>query len=388
MKSRHAFSALTLAVLSVAATSAFAQYQEPGFFYGGVSIGETRTDLDEAAVANGLVGNAFPTGPASNFSTDDKDTGYKLFGGYQFNRNIAVEGGYFDLGRASFSSTTPSGDFNGGFRMRGLNLDLVGTLPITERFSVLGRVGVAMGRTRASFTGAGATAANVQDRNDTKANAKVGLGVQYELSRSMWLRAELERYRVNNGVNGRNNVDLLSVGLVFPFNRAPAYVAAAPAPYVAPAPAPMPAPIVQAPAPAPAPMPAPAPVPQRVSMSAESLFGFDASTVKPEGRAELDKFARDLSTANYQTVTVEGHTDRLGSDAYNQKLSEERAMAVKNYLVTNGRLDSSKISAVGKGESMPVTKPEDCKGNTRTAALVACLQPDRRVDVEVTGTAR
>ncbi|MDP2985322.1 MAG: flagellar motor protein MotB, partial [Hydrogenophaga sp.] len=63
-----------------------------------------------------------------------------------------------------------------------------------------------------------------------------------------------------------------------------------------------------------------------------------------------------------------------------------RAMAVKNYLVTNGRLDSSKISAVGKGESMPVTKPEDCKGNTRTAALVACLQPDRRVDVEVTGT--
>lgn len=133
-------------------------------------------------------------------------------------------------------------------------------------------------------------------------------------------------------------------------------------------------------------MPAPAPVPQRVSMSAESLFGFDASAVKPEGRAELDKFARDLSSANYQTVTVEGHTDRLGSDAYNQKLSEERANAVKNYLVTSGRLDGSKISAVGKGESMPVTKAEDCKGNQRTAALVACLQPDRRVDVEVTGT--
>ena len=127
-------------------------------------------------------------------------------------------------------------------------------------------------------------------------------------------------------------------------------------------------------------------MPQRVSMSAESLFGFDASAVKPEGRAELDKFARDLSTANYQTVVVEGHTDRLGSDAYNQTLSEERAMAVKNYLVTNGRLDSSKISAVGKGETQPVTKPGDCKGNSRTAALVACLQPDRRVDVEVTGT--
>lgn len=381
MKSRHAFSALTLAILSVAATSAFAQYQEPGFFYGGVSAGEARAKVDEAAVANGALGTF---GPASNFSSDEKDTGYKLFGGYQFNRNIAVEGGYFDLGKSTFSSTTTSGAFNNDTRMRGLNLDLVGTLPITERFSVLGRIGVAMGRTRASFSGAGATAAGVQDRNDTKANAKVGLGVQYELSRSMWIRTELERYRVNNGVNGRTNVDMLTVGLVFPFNRAPAYVAAAPAPYVAPAPAP--APMVQAPAPAPAPMPAPAPVPQRVSMSAESLFGFDASAVKPEGRAELDKFARDLSTANYQTVVVEGHTDRLGSDAYNQKLSEERAMAVKNYLVTNGRLDSSKISAVGKGETMPVTKAEDCKGNSRTAALVACLQPDRRVDVEVTGT--
>ncbi|MCY1370438.1 Outer membrane protein A [compost metagenome] len=85
-------------------------------------------------------------------------------------------------------------------------------------------------------------------------------------------------------------------------------------------------------------------------------------------------------------MTVEGHTDRLGSDSYNQKLSEERATAVKNYLVTSGKLDGSKISAVGKGETMPVTKPGDCKGTKRTAALVACLQPDRRVDVEVTGT--
>ena len=83
---------------------------------------------------------------------------------------------------------------------------------------------------------------------------------------------------------------------------------------------------------------------------------------------------------------MEGHTDRLGSDQYNQKLSEERAASVKNHLVTSGKLDGSKISAVGKGESMPVTKPGDCRGTQRTSALVACLQPDRRVDVEVTGT--
>lgn len=389
MTSRHAFSALTLALLSMAATSASAQssapYQEPGFFYGGVSAGEARAKVDEAGVSNNLLG---ANGPASGFSSDEKDTAYKLFGGYQFNRNIALEGGYYDLGKTSFSSTTPAGAFNGSTRRHGLNLDLVGTLPITERFSVLGRVGAAHGRTRSSYSGDGATAAGVQGTKDSKTDVKVGLGVQYELNRSMWLRAEIERYRVKTASAGRTNVDVVTVGLVFPFNRAPAYVAAAPAPYVAPyvapAPAPAPAPVVQAPVPAP--MPAPAPMPQRVSMSAESLFGFDASTVKPEGRAELDKFARDLSTANYQTVVVEGHTDRLGSDAYNQKLSEQRAMAVKNYLVTSGKLDGGKISAVGKGETQPVTKAGDCKGNSRTAALVACLQPDRRVDVEVTGT--
>lgn len=377
---------MTLALLSVAATSASAQYQEPGFFYGGVSAGEARAKVDEAGVANNLLG---ASGPATGFSSDEKDTGYKLFGGYQFNRNIALEGGYYDLGKTSFSSTAPAGAFNNSTRRHGLNLDLVGTLPITERFSVLGRVGAAYGRTRSSYSGAAATAAGVPDSKDSKTDVKVGLGVQYELNRSMWLRAEIERYRVKTASAGRTNVDMVTVGLVFPFNRAPAqpaYVAAAPAPYVAPAPAPAPAPMAQAPAPAPMPAPAPAPMPQRVSMSAESLFGFDASTVKPEGRAELDKFARDLSSATYQTVTVEGHTDRLGSDAYNQKLSEERAMAVKNHLVTSGKLDGSKISAVGKGETMPVTKPGDCKGTKPTATLVACLQPDRRVDVEVTGT--
>jgi OOP family OmpA-OmpF porin len=213
---------------------------------------------------------------------------------------------------------------------------------------------------------------------------KYGVGLNYAFSDALAMRLEVERYRVNDAIGNKGDIDMVSVGLVYRFGGPtpqPATFAAAPVTVVAP-PAPAPV-VVQAAPPAPAPAMA---APTRMSLSAESLFGFDASTVKPEGRAELDKFARDLSGANYQTVTVEGHTDRLGSEAYNQKLSEERATAVKNYLVTNGRLDSAKISAVGKGETMPVTKPEDCKGNQRTAALVACLQPDRRVDVEVTGT--
>ena len=82
----------------------------------------------------------------------------------------------------------------------------------------------------------------------------------------------------------------------------------------------------------------------------------------------------------------QGHTDRLGSDSYNQSLSARRAQAVKDYLVDPGAIESGKINATGKGETQPVTTPDQCKGNRPNARLIACLQPDRRVVIEVTGT--
>ncbi|EWS57166.1 Outer membrane protein II* [Hydrogenophaga sp. T4] len=129
-----------------------------------------------------------------------------------------------------------------------------------------------------------------------------------------------------------------------------------------------------------------APAPQRVSFSADTLFGFDKSTVRPEGRVELDKFSNQLSGTSYQSISVEGHTDRLGSTEYNQTLSEERAESVKNYLVTSGNIDPIRISAVGKSESQPVTAAGDCSDKQARPSLINCLQPDRRVEVEVTGT--
>ncbi len=129
-----------------------------------------------------------------------------------------------------------------------------------------------------------------------------------------------------------------------------------------------------------------APAPQRVSFSADTLFGFDKATVRPEGKAELDKFSNQLSGTSYQSISVEGHTDRLGSTGYNQTLSEERAASVKNYLVTNGQVDPALVSAVGKSESQPVTAPGDCSDQQSRAQLINCLQPDRRVEVEVNGT--
>ena len=100
----------------------------------------------------------------------------------------------------------------------------------------------------------------------------------------------------------------------------------------------------------------------------------------------LDNFATEARSTVYELVTVEGHTDRLGSTAYNEKLSMQRAEAVKQYLSQSGRVDGAKIKTVAVGESSPVTKPEDCKGKTANATLIACLQPDRRVELEVSGT--
>lgn len=162
----------------------------------------------------------------------------------------------------------------------------------------------------------------------------------------------------------------------------PVALVAAPAP----APAPMPPAAVIAPAP-PAPLPAPAVVvlpPQKISFSADALFAFDKAELKPESRAMLDDLVRQLKGASYDKVHVTGHTDRLGSVQYNQKLSLRRASAVKDYL-QNQDIAAARIHATGMGESQPVTQAGDCKGAV-SSKLIACLQPDRRVEVEMQGT--
>ena len=123
---------------------------------------------------------------------------------------------------------------------------------------------------------------------------------------------------------------------------------------------------------------------QKINFSADALFAFNKSDLRPEGRAMLDDLVRTLNGAQYDTVVVTGHTDRFGKTAYNQKLSERRAHAVRAYLVSRG-IPANRINATGKGETQPVTKAGECP-RRRSAKAIACLQPDRRVDVEVTGT--
>lgn len=122
-----------------------------------------------------------------------------------------------------------------------------------------------------------------------------------------------------------------------------------------------------------------------VTMSADALFAFDKSSLQPTGKKTLDDLVDFLKDINYTGMLVVGHTDRFGSDAYNQGLSERRAKTVKAYLVTSG-LDADMIKIEGHGKKQPVTKVGDCpKGDIPTEKLKACHQSDRRVEVFIDG---
>lgn len=378
----------TLGLATLAALACpLALAQDTGW-YGGASIGRTAATIDDARIASGLAGAGLGT---VSIADRDRDTGYKLFGGYQINRNVSLEGGWFDLGRYGFTATTvPAGTLTGDIRVRGLNLDLVGTFPVTERFSVLGRLGVTHARTTGVFRGTGAV--GVTDPNPVKrdTNLKAGLGLAYAFSPTLSMRVEGERYRINDAVGNKGHIDMLSLGLVWRFGErgTPVMRTASPAPYVAPAPvmaaAPMPA-AEPPPPPAPAPMPAPM-APIRVTFEADTLFAFDRSTIRPEGKMALDKFVADLQGIRWDSMSIVGHTDRIGTNAYNLALSSRRANAVRDYLVGTAGIPATKMSTRGVNGAEPVTKPEDCVGTRPTPKLIACLQPDRRVEVEVTGS--
>jgi OOP family OmpA-OmpF porin len=370
---------------------------DDGYWTWGIGAGQTRGAFDELGLTQ-RNSSAVPPNVITSYSiaTDRRDAGGKVFLGRQLNRYIGVELGYFDLGKFGWQATsTPAGTVSGEIRSQGAKLDLLGTLPITTKVSALARVGATYARTRSEYAGSGALAVTNRSPSERDTRMKLGLGLQYAFSEGFQMRTEAEEYRVSDALGGRGKVKMYSVSLVFPFGRAPQ-----PAPrvaYVAPAPAPQPRaePMVMAPSPPPpAPVvvaqvapPAPAPVPlRRVRYGAESLFGFGTSAVQASGAAALDTFAAELAGTQYDSVRVEGHTDRLGSTAFNQNLSMQRAEAVKDYLVRNRGLDAAKLSAVGMGEDKPITKLDDCKGNTQSPRLIACLQPDRRVDLEVSGT--
>jgi len=146
-------------------------------------------------------------------------------------------------------------------------------------------------------------------------------------------------------------------------------------------PKPVVAPVAPPPPPPPPPVVAPpAPAAEKITFAADAFFDFDKSTLKPEGRAKLDDLVSKLGAINLEVIIAVGHTDSIGSVAYNQKLSVRRAESVKAYLVSKG-VEANRIYTEGKGKSQPVA-PNTVNGRDNPAGRAK----NRRVEIEVVGT--
>ena len=297
----------------------------------------------------------------NDFSQDvSKDaTALSLFGGYNFTENLGAEIGYLSTGDWDISGH----DFNS----KGATLSVIGRLPLSEMFSV--------------FAEGGGYIYHVESVNggDDNLAPLAGLGLTARLHDWVDLQARY-RYIVRVGDdpdNGKANsgtqrwvsdVSTATLELVIHPNRSqPAAAAPTPAPVVVPPPV------------------EPEVVDQTFNLSSDVLFAFGKADLKPEGMSALDALYQQIVDVQPKdgSAVVMGYTDRIGSDANNQALSEARAKTVADFLIGKG-LPADKVSIQGNGESNPVTGSQ-CDAIKAKAALIDCLGPDRRVEVRVTG---
>ncbi len=358
MKIMKAMGALGLAGFA-ALTSQAATAQDSGW-YGGIGIGQSRAKINDERIRAGLPG-------VTSIDDDDRDTGFKLFAGKQFTRNFALEAGYFKLGEFGYTANTASGSQVGSAKFQGGNIDALGIMPITEKFSVLGRVGLTYTETKAKFSGVGITGDT--SPSESEGNYKLGLGLQYAFTPALGLRGEWERYRVNDAIGNKGNIDMLTVGLVYRFGvEKPAPRAETPPPSVAPVAA----------APAPAPVLIVVPVVAKTQQYCSILdiqFEINQKTVQRESEEKIDKVGIFMRRYPNTTAVIEGHTDEVGNAEDNMKLSERRAESVVTYLVDRGGIARSRLKSAGYGETRPIGDNKTEEGrrqNRRINAIIAC----------------
>jgi OOP family OmpA-OmpF porin len=188
-----------LAVAPLAATQAALAADPAAGFYGGLGVGRNYTNLDTGTIAG---------------STDDKDTAWKLFGGYQFNRYLGVEAGYVDLGKAGVSGTSGGNPAAASFDSTVWQASAVGSYPLSQQFAVTGKLGVARADTEISGN-IGAAPIATTDHNTAPT---YGLGLRYDVNKNVGVRAEWERFRLGGGsVAGKSDADLFSVNALYRF---------------------------------------------------------------------------------------------------------------------------------------------------------------------------
>ena len=344
-------------------------------WYGGFGVGQSRAEVDDDRIRAELLGSGLNI---TSIGDNERDLAYKIFGGYKLNKNFALEAGYFHLGEFGFEATTsPAGTLSGNAKLRGVNLDAVGMFPLSEKFSAFARLGMQYGYAKDSFAGTGAVV--VDPRKSKRAgNYKAGLGVQYDFTDTLALRGEWERYRLNDGVGNRGDIDMVSAGLIFKFGERKVVA-------VAPAPVAEPVAVVAAPPPPPAPVPAPvaaveppvvAPVKTAQYCSIlEVQFEINRGEIQREEKEKFAVLAKFLKKYPDTTAIVEGHSDNVGSDEDNLKLSQHRAQSVVDFLVKDQGIAPPRLKAIGYGEERPIadnSTEEGKRKNRRISAITAC----------------
>jgi OOP family OmpA-OmpF porin len=339
---------------------------------GGLSVGQSKARIDDAAITDQLQTAGFGT---TSINDVNLNTGVKFFGGYQFNRYFALEGGYFDLGRFGYQATTvPVGGLNGNIQLKGVNLDAVGMWPMSENFSLLGRLGANYAQSRDNFTTFGAVSVTDANPSNNSFNWKAGLGMQYDLFESVGLRGEWERYRINDSVGTRGDVDLVSIGLVVRLGQDKT----APAPIL----------IIETPTqPNEANQPKVADaaavlviVPVKVKTQKycsilDMQFEIKQNDIQREEKEKLSVVGTFMKKYPDTTALIEGHSDDVGTDEFNLKLSQQRAESVVNYLIDSYHIAPSRLTAIGYGKSRPIadnSTEEGRRANRRINAVIAC----------------
>lgn len=359
-----------LALASISCPMAFADDSADSGWYIGGNIGQSKALIDDDQITKSLLGSGFST---TNIDDDDRDLGYKLFGGYQFNRYFALEGGYVDLGKFGFEAQTlPLGALNSDIQLKGLNIDAVGILPFTDRFSAFGRLGVIYAEAKDTFAGNGAVVVLDPNPSESKANIKAGVGLEYDFTPAFGMRVEAERYRINDALGNTGDVDLVSVGAVYRFGKSHTNTA----------------PIIMTPIPAKCPEDKPAAVcpsnvivvtvPEKTEEYCSILdiqFEINADEIQREEKERLAVIGTFLKKYPKNTAVIEGHTDNVGTTNNNMELSLQRATSVVNYLVETYGIDRNRLSAVGYADRYPVASNDTEEGkrmNRRINAVIAC----------------
>ena len=215
MKKSLGIAAALLAVFSTGA----AQAQSAPPWYVGASIGSSKSNVNAGEV-NGFLRSLGYGSPAT--SADDKDQAYKFLVGYRFSPVVSVEGFYADLGKYNSRTTVTTpfpGTVSADYKAKGYGIDLLLSAPISQEFSVFGRLGVMQAKTEASFGSTGSVLLAQNRGSKNKTGQHFGVGMQYDITPTVGLRGEVETYRKlgDDSTGGELKVNVVSLGAIFRF---------------------------------------------------------------------------------------------------------------------------------------------------------------------------